>query len=776
MTVKGVFIGYDERGAIKGYARFRLTDKEARKHYLCFATGFPFDLTEYSVLEVEGELMKEEMPAPFAFCKGIKVSSYEVVAPTDKASAIDYVAALGIKGISEKMASRIIDETGLDIKAYFETHPDLTGLVDAVNSKLKGGLSLFDITKAEKLRRKVMATASFKEVCDYLYPFGFSNKLAEQLYKKVGTEKGGSPTLEELKEMLAPKNTNRHGIALTGCYAKCVPIGIPFACADALGKSLGYTAYNKERIKFLVYAAMMKIQDQGNVWSTVESIYNAVRRLSRDGAFRDTSISILAVWAAIFENPALFISEDEGRRVYLYRTWGKEINIANNLKRIEKANKSYAYDSSSVITVEEKNGIVFSESQRKCFGFLKRSGIKLITGGAGTGKTTTISGLIEAFTEMNPDCTVALCAPTGRAAQRMTELCRRFGDSVKASTVHRLLEFRPFGESGTTYNKNNPLPYDLIVVDEMSMMDVFLFDLFLGAVKDGAILILCGDPSQLPPVSAGKVFKDILDCGAFPAVKLDVNYRQASQHDDTYLIVSNANRINEGNPVMETGNSFRLCCLDTEEEMRDKALSLVEKNQSITILSPVKQGIAGTIELNRLLQPRINPNSRNPKNSHIAAKNCVLYVGDKVLFNRNNYAVGYVNGDVGEVVSISGVTATVRIGNETKVIEEKDIPDLSLAYALTVHKSQGSEYEAVVVLLPPCAEHMIARNIVYTAITRAKKKVMVVAPNGALQKATETISGINRRTTLAERINTDEATLKKLKDSAAREALVGKER
>ncbi|MBR2301547.1 MAG: AAA family ATPase [Bacteroidaceae bacterium] len=760
MTITGSFEGYEQRDLDSNKAIFRLRDTDTNTKYMCEATSFPRDVLMYSRLQLEGEIYCDEMPAPHRLYKGFSVSSYKIVAHVDQESAAAFIQNLGVKGIGEATARAIVSITGPDIKTYLLLHPDVDDLADQVNAIVKVKAVAISGDHIDRLQEKMRGKSELKTVCDYLYRFGFTAKESELLFDLIQKDLGKEPDLDAVKKALSPKLAKN--TLSKSCYGHCIPKGIPFLAVDRLAKELGYSAYNPERIKYLVYAVMVKNQERGHLFASIEDICRMADTLCKDSEFDEKEISIYALWAEIIKNPGTFIEEECGKRVFFYKAWRSEMNTAVRLNALDKSTKRFAFNAAVIDGLEAKKGIKFSVAQKKCFGLLGRAGVKIITGGAGTGKTTTISGIIEAFTELNPDAKVALCAPTGRAAQRMTELCRSFGDTVKASTIHRLLEFCPFGTE-TRYNSDNPLPFDLIVVDEMSMVDARLFSLFVDAVRDDTLLILCGDPSQLPPVSAGKVFKDLIDSQHFTLVKLTNTYRQAAGSSS---IIDNANKVNEGNALIATDSNFSFVVMNTAEEMRDKAIELLKGDSDITVLSPIKSGVAGTIEVNKHLQPLLNPNVNQPNAFSLLTAAGRFYIGDRVLFNKNNYQTGYVNGDVGVVTKIVGGALEVKIGYETKFIAGKDISDLSLAYSITIHKAQGSESDTIAVIIPPEAEFMLSRNILYTAITRAKKKLILIGRENCIAEAVINISGVSRRTSLKDKLLMDDIELRRLLTAA----------
>ena len=406
------------------------------------------------------------------------------------------------------------------------------------------------------------------------------------------------------------------------------------------------------------------------------------------------------------------------------------------------------FNSSVIDEIEKEYNIKYSISQRESFNFIKSSGIKILTGGPGTGKTTVIRGLIEAYKRTNPKGIVALCAPTGRAAQRITESTK-----MEASTIHRLLDCKPYGDNEeelTCKNQDNPLSADLLIVDEVSMVDTELFAMLLGAVKSGTLIILCGDTDQLPSVGAGNVLKDLIASKQFPVNVLDTVYRQT----DGSNIIHNANCVRTGNRrEMRCGIDFEIIEVNSEKKIQDKIVNILRSLKyddinAFQVLTPSKKGNAGTIQLNKLIQPICNQNT-----SKIFYGNTGFKCGDKIMTIRNNYKLNYFNGDIGVVKSVSEQGMEIEINGETIKLTEGLYEDVSLAYASTIHKSQGSEYSTVIIALPSSPKLMLKKDLLYTAITRAKERVIIIAENGALDTAVRQVTNpITRKTSLMEKI------------------------
>lgn len=664
-------------------------------------------------------------------------TSAAVVMPNDVESAVEFIENLGIRGIANANARHIVDVTGPDVEGYFRNNPDV--------SDFKSKIPTLTNSAAAALIRRIMTTTTQRQLEEYAKSCGLTYNDADKLYQRIVKSAGKECTFDEVIDILKPKRMNVQAQIGHGVYYYCAKSDISFDVADLFGKKLGYRAYHPERLLSLVFQAMQWFENQGHVWSSLDILYEMCRKLTNKSAFPDVVISKWALYAAVRMGRGLFKEEENGERIYLESSWFDERNIVSNVRRIQATSKVLPYYNSIISDIEDERGVVFSAAQRECFEFLHNSGVHIVTGGAGTGKTTVISGLLTAYTKLNPDCEVALCAPTGRAAQRMTELCATYGSNVRAYTIHKLLEFAPFdGEAVPSFNEKNPLAADMLIVDEMSMVDMHLFALLTSAIKDGALVILCGDVSQLPSVAAGRVFWDLIESRQFHVVRLTSNYRQANA-GGANNIIENANRINTGKWVLQCGADFDVIACGSDLDAQNTVLQLMKKNPMQTVLSTVRKEIAGVDDLNKVLQPIVNTSS----GGSVGYGSVTFRENDHIIMTRNDYSVGYVNGDVGVITSIGNGQMIIQFGDEERIVEHANYKDISLAYAMTIHKSQGSEYDSVIVVLPSRAPGMLARNLLYTAVTRAKKHItLVVRDEEIIRKAVRNTRNSCRRTTL----------------------------
>jgi exodeoxyribonuclease V alpha subunit len=397
---------------------------------------------------------------------------------------------------------------------------------------------------------------------------------------------------------------------------------------------------------------------------------------------------------------------------------------------------------------EAKSGITYAVMQKKALSQAMADGVMILTGGPGTGKTTIIKGLISIFGSL--DYEISLAAPTGRAAKRMSE-----ATSHEAKTIHRLLEMDFSDENGSKFlrDENNTLDADVIIIDEASMIDVQLMEALLKAIKNGARLILIGDSDQLPSVGAGNVLGDLIESGAFPVIRLTEIFRQSEQS----LIITNAHRINAGElpDTSRTDADFFYLRRESEEAISATVIDLVQNRlprsygadivPKIQVLTPSRKGLSGTDILNAGLQEALNP--RAPGKAEKKSRDVVFRVGDRVMQTKNNYeiewetddgktGVGVYNGDIGVVTDIDREDnlVTVTFDERICVLDAAQLEEVDHAYAITVHKSQGSEYPVVILPLYSCAPMLLSRNLLYTAVTRASKMVILVGKPSVLQQ------------------------------------------
>ena len=666
------------------------------------------------------------------------VSQYERMMPADTASILRYLASGAIKGIGPKTAMRIVEEFGEDTFDVIENHPDWLSEIKGISRK-----------SAREISERFREQAGMRSVMMFFRNY-FGAAVTIRIYKRWG-----SASVD-----IAKKNP----------YRLCNEIdGIGFERADSMASELGVTKDNFDRIMSGIrYVLTQNAIQNGHSCLPEDKLIEATVQLlgvSREG----TQEAI----AALLKNGTLrYTLSEDTRMIYDAVSYDAEKFIAEKLVLLDRMSSAISLpDIDRFIEREEaQNGLTYASKQKQAISDALRYGVMVLTGGPGTGKTTVVKALIHIFDSMGFD--IALAAPTGRAAKRLSESTSR-----EAKTVHRLLEMNYDGGSTPIFNRNefDQLDEDVIIVDEASMIDTALMMALLRAIKPGARLIIIGDADQLPSVGAGNVLHDIIKSERFSVVALDEIFRQARES----LIVTNAHMINEGKyPITDVkDNDFFFLPRELD---RDIAATIADlyKNRlprsygegirgNIQVITPSRKGEAGSENLNVILQSALNPPSRDRLEYRF--KDVLFREGDRVMQTRNNYDInwfrdsdgkdgyGIFNGDIGVIQHIDIQNSCMEILFDDKVVnyDLTLLDDIEHAYAITVHKSQGSEYG--VVIIPMCsAAHMLhTRNLLYTAVTRAQRMVILVGRADIIRLMVDNDHQSMRYTGLAQRLRAD---------------------
>lgn len=639
-------------------------------------------------------------------------TEFEEVLPTGIAGIEGFLASGVIKGIGPKTAAAIVDQFGEHTFEIMEEEPEKLALVSGIGSK-----------KAAVIAESFAAHREFAQVSMYFQEFGISADYALKLYKIYGAD-----AVELVKENPYRLTSEVYGIG--------------FRKADTIAHKMGFAEDSPFRIKSGIKYGLTFYASEGSTYVPQQELCEKVGNL--------LELSSELVYENLVEmafEGEVNVDTIEGRPVvYLYAYYYAEKKICRNLAAIENASlKSLTVDVDSMIQMTERqSGIELSGTQRYAVRSAVTRSISVITGGPGTGKTTIINSIINILESSGMK--VAISAPTGRAAKRITET-----SGHPAYTVHRLLEYY-YSESDDSMHfartEENPLDYDAVIVDEASMLDLMLTQGLTDAVRPGTRLILVGDVDQLPSVGAGNVLRDIIESEYVHTVMLKDIFRQAEES----MIVVNAHRINQGEKpyVNSRDKDFFFMERQKENQMVDLIVELVtgrlaayyegiDSVRDIQVLTPVKKGVLGSIALNKALQDALNPPSEEKDEKRFGER--VFRVGDKVMQIKNNYQIGWrkrrdfsegegiFNGDVGYIESIDREYNTMTVVfDEDRVVqyEFSMLDELELAYAVTVHKSQGSEFPIVVMPVSWFPPVLATRNLLYTAVTRGKKVVVLV--------------------------------------------------
>lgn len=493
--------------------------------------------------------------------------------------------------------------------------------------------------------------------------------------------------------------------------------------------------YDERRLLGFLADAMLCARAAGHTCQTLQEVCRTMNRRLKPSVYPDTRVGPALVSYLASLAPKQFGFHVVGGNLYLYETpvWEEETRLIQAIGKLTRSGKAFLQNV-QVNTIEETLGITYNPEQREAFALLRTGGIKILTGPPGSGKTAMIRGLLEAVKTAAPEKRIRLSATTGRASQVLSASCGR-----PAETVHKLLGIRPFGESLWSRNESNPVNADFLIVDEVSMLGLKMASLLFRAVKPGSILLLVGDDNQLQSVEYGNILQDLMASGQVEVYRLSKVMRQSGR------IYDNARKVLEGSGHLEEGADFQVhhC---REEDVFPRLLGQIQK-EDCRVISPVKGGPCGVRELNRRLQERAD-----------TGKLCLTYnrvsyhVGDPVLMNQTNYDKGYYNGDIGRIKGKDGKGLLVEFGDVVLHLDREDYHVMSLAYAITAHKVQGSEFGHIHIVLPRQPEQMLTRRILYTAITRAKQDVHLYEVDGACGFAISNQAERPRRTLLAARI------------------------
>ena len=601
-----------------------------------------------------------------------------------KAESIEIISKAGI-GINEKTAKAIVDRFGDDVYAY--------GSILGFKEKLMEfpGIGEKKAQAAvELVRREIRENNAFRTLSMAGIPY-----TAILAYLK---EYGARAEEEIIRNPYGP-----------------MKFDAGFSVCDSLARKSGVDTWDMNRVMAAITETLHVMESRGHTRLPLKNFLQLAAKISGIKNVDDSKIPEKIIEWTVFNHHGLKIYTEESQ-TYLstYRYFQAEETIASNLKKLMASSKKITDNVTPFIEHAEKTQHTsYTDEQKQVFGLLENGGIKILSGGPGTGKTTTIAGLVEAFYQISPKGRVLLCAPTGRAAARMSEISR-----TESKTMHKAMNLKWYdGMADAT-----PLDYDLIIVDEMSMADTLLFSIFTSMIKPGTALLLSGDYNQLPSVAPGQIFRDLIESGIFDVCRLTKIIRQG----EGSLIKENAYRILNAEPVIQ-GKDFIIRTAANDNEL----LSMLDKytpvGQMPQILCPIKKTGAGTYAVNRMIQGKFGF-----KDYGIWLDGTCFHVEDWVIMNNNNYEAGYMNGDVGMLEKIQDGYATISFETKKLILDISQLDGMDLSYALTVHKSQGSECDEVLLLLPSGSVSMASRELAYTAITRAKKKVVILEVKGML--------------------------------------------
>ena len=687
-------------------------------------------------LEAEGQYIAHP-----TYGEQFKIETYVVKPPEDEESVERYLGSGAIKGIGTALAARIVRHFHADTFRIIEEEPERLAEIKGISER-----------KAREIAQQVYEKRDMRKAMIFLQQFGITTALAVKIFEKYGQR-----MYEVLQNNPYQLADDIHGVG--------------FRIADEIARKAGVSADSEYRVKSAISYVLIQAGNEGHIYLPKELVQSRTAQLLGVGLEDiEQYLMDLAV-----DRKIVMKQEKEQERVYSASSYYIEMSTARMLCDL---NITGEIDDQVILkkitAIEKQTEMYLDEMQKKAVIEAVRCGLLIITGGPGTGKTTTINTLISYFE--SEGLQILLAAPTGRAAKRMTE-----ATGVEAKTVHRLLEISGLSEEsgavgGFGRNAQNPLEADVIIIDEMSMVDAYLMHALLDAVTVGTRLIMVGDMNQLPSVGPGSVLKDMIQSGCIPVVSLTRIFRQAQESD----IVVNAHKINRGEPVLLDNKSRDFFFLKRDDAniiisiviqlVRDKMPRYVNaKMYDIQVLTPMRKGLLGVERLNKILQEYLNPPDRTKTEQE---QNGILFrEGDKVMQVKNNYqleweirgrygipmekGLGIFNGDMGIIREINKQTERVTVEfDEQRMVEYpySGLEELELAYAVTIHKSQGSEYPAVVIPLLSGPKMLMTRNLLYTAVTRAKQCVTLVGDPYAFSQMEANTVEQKRYTALADRI------------------------
>ncbi|MCR5654855.1 MAG: ATP-dependent RecD-like DNA helicase [Lachnospiraceae bacterium] len=741
-----IFIGYVQSVIYQkpesGFMILSLQDESGENELV--VKGSFFGITEGENLRVEGRMVDDPTYGP-----QMNMETYEVLPPSDKVSALRYLGSGAIKGVGEKLAERIVKKFKNDTMRIIDEEPER--LADIKGVSLRLAQSIGEQMAVRKMERSAMM---------FLLNFGIGDKMAVKIYKRYG---------DDVYDVL---NTNPYRLAED-------VEGIGFIRADEIVKANHLEVDPEYRVRCGILYVLNEVLSEGHTCIEEEHLCRRASDLLRcDEEEARTQLGNLSMDQKVI----IKAGEAEVPRVYPPVAYYAESQIASLLMQLNDSSTFFdrALDperenrlTEELDSIEDETGLILDAQQKQAVLQAATSGVTIITGGPGTGKTTTVNALIRLLER--EEKTIVLTAPTGRAAKRMTEACGR-----EAKTIHRLLEAVGGEErvGGFHRNEENPLEVDAVIVDEMSMVDIFLFRSLLRALTEGTRLVLVGDVDQLPSVGAGCVLRDLIDSGVFHTVVLTTIFRQAQKS----RIVTNAHRIHRGELPELDGKENETDFFFVERTQKEGAILAMERllkenfprkfkidPMEIQVLSPMKKGDFGVANINRFLQESLNPPAKEKREKVFG--DVVFREGDKVMQIKNNYqlewvtvgrygeplgdGVGVYNGDVGVIRKINEYSEIFEIEfDEGRRVRYPfgNLDELELAYAVTIHKSQGSEYPVVILTLIGVPSQLTYRNLLYTAVTRARQCVLILGDRAVMERMIQTASNGRRNTGLRDKI------------------------
>ena len=703
-VVKKIFVSEEN-----GFGVFKVTIRENRENLII--VGNLFDVSEGDFLKIEGEILNHPK-----FGKQLKVTNFKSILPQDEEGIIKYLSSGRIKGVGRKTAEKIVKKFGVSTFEILESNPDKLQDIKGIRKKI-----------VDEVKSNFKDNKTIRELSVKLSPFGIGNETVFKIFKEFGSS---SYEILELNPYIMIDRIK----------------GVGFRTADTIAKGFGIPKDNTNRIRAGIHFLLSQLeQKNGDLYM-------------EEAEFLNRSSNILDVFPENITNCINdMIERNELRRekipeniILSYKNYIIEKMIANSLHTLNNSDSNTEKVDVNFDFIFEKTSVTLTEEQKNAVVSAVNNRITIITGGPGTGKTTIIRAIIESLMKDNKH--VLIAAPTGRAAKRIEE-----ASMYQASTIHRMLKINPETKN-FVHNEHNPLVADAIIVDEFSMVDSFIFYSLLRAVPQHARLIIIGDKDQLPSVGPGNVLRDIINSGFFNIIYLSRNFRQTADS----LIIENAYKINNGNNLTLQSYSeeldFVFIKVFNENQALEKVLRILEfyKNEytfnspDIQILVPMYRGESGIDNINSIVQDRFNSEPFFIKKEKVYFKRW-----DKVMQLKNNYDKEIFNGEQGVICDYDTEKKTLFVDFYGEILEydADELEELTPSYAVSVHKSQGSEFDIVILVLLPAHSIMLNRELFYTAVTRAKNRFFLISDENTIQNAIFNPSPRDRKTLLTLRLN-----------------------
>ncbi len=672
-----------------------------------------------------------------------KIETFEKLMPKTLGALENYLANGNIKGVGPATASKIVNKFGEDTIHVLKYEPQKLAQIKGITK-----------TKAVEISESFIENWEVWQIVGFLERFGMGAESAKKVYDLLGIN------------AIAEIEANPYILI-------DISRGVDFKQIDQMAIELGVEKENQKRVKSGIKYALIKITYNGHCCTLKENLIEYVKNLLNvsEAVIEDGIINLKV-------NNEIIVEDRDGEEwIYLYSFYNAENQIAQNILELDRYKnvKKVSNIEKELKLVEERTDILLSEKQKEAIRAINDNNVTIITGGPGTGKTTIIKSIIEIYKQKKYK--IVLCAPTGRAAKRMTETT-----GEEASTLHRLLEIGKVDEE-SLFKKDNeyqgaPIDGDIIIVDEVSMVDMFIMSYLLDCIYKGTKLILVGDCDQLPSVGPGSVLKDLISSEKITTVHLDKIFRQAAKSK----IIVNAHRVNSGKKFIskedkemeeDSKQDFFFIKENNQEKVLEQVLSLCNGRlkkfgdydffESIQVLSPTKKGMLGTKEMNKALQEELNPHREGEAEKN--SMGAIFRIGDRVMQIKNNYDIywekksngevevgnGVFNGETGTILNINEKEKNICVKfDDEKFVwyEFNDLEQIEHSYCITIHKAQGSEFDVVIMIVPQAAPMLLTRNLLYTGLTRAKKLLIVIGNERVVNYMINNVDSKKRNTGL----------------------------